>query len=141
RFEVIIGCWPKGGWCDAHDHGTAIGIVYSYGGEIEHFRYDLHDGSLDLVEHSTMKPHESYRLESGLIHSLMNVASDEPYIGLHIYSPPTADVRVFELKSGDIYHVADDAMAIIPKQKADAVRHEAGKFNFQNTVHAKLSPL
>src|ERR1700736_3612096 len=55
RYEVIIGCWPKGGWCDVHDHGDAIGIVYSYGGEIEHFRYQMHEGLLDLVEHSTMR--------------------------------------------------------------------------------------
>ena len=141
KYEVIIGSWPKGGWCDTHDHGKAIGIVYAYGGEIEHFRYELHDGFLDLVEHSTMKPNESYRLEQGLIHSLVNVSSDEPYIGLHIYSPPTSDVRVFDLKSGDIYHVTDDYPALIPKEDEKIVRHEKGQFRFQNSVHAKLSPV
>jgi cysteine dioxygenase len=139
NFEVIIGCWPKGGWCDAHDHGSAVGIVYAYGGEIEHFRYELHDGVLDLVEHETMRPNEAFRLEQGLIHSLVNVSSEEPYIGLHIYSPPTSDVRVFDLKTGDIYHVTDDYPALIPKEKENIVRHEKGKFKFQNSVHSKLS--
>lgn len=138
KFEVIIGCWPKGGWCDAHDHGDAVGIVYSYSGEIEHFRYQMHDGFLDLIEHGTMKKNESARLESGMIHSLQNISSDEPYIGLHIYSPPTSDVRVFDLKSGDIYHVTDDYPALIPTEEEKIVKHEKNKFVFQNSVHAKL---
>ncbi len=138
KFEVIIGCWPKGGWCDAHDHGDAVGIVYSYSGEIEHFRYQMHDGFLDLIEHGTMKKNESARLESGMIHSLQNISSDEPYIGLHIYSPPTSDVRVFDLKSGDIYHVTDDYPALIPTEEEKIVKHEKQKFVFQNSVHTKL---
>lgn len=139
RYEVIIGCWPKGGWCDAHDHGEAVGIVYSYGGGIEHFRYEMRDGLLDLVEHATMKTNECVRLEAGMIHSLQNVSSDEPYIGLHIYSPPTSDVRVFDLKTGDIYHVTDDYPALIPTDKEKIVKHEKGKFVFRNSVHAKMS--
>ena len=139
RVEVIIGCWPKGGWCDAHDHGEAVGIVYAYGGEIEHFRYEFHDDFLNLVEHETMKPNDSFRLEKGLIHSLVNVSSDEPYIGLHIYSPPTSGVRVFDLKSGDIYHVTDDYPALIPTESENIVRYEKGKFKFQNIVHAKIT--
>src|SRR5947209_2987343 len=59
RLEVIIGCWPRGGWCDAHDHGPAEGVVYAYCGEIEHFSYEFHDGMLDLVEHITMKPQQT----------------------------------------------------------------------------------
>ncbi|MEI8135527.1 MAG: cysteine dioxygenase family protein [bacterium] len=137
KLEVIIGTWPKGGWCDAHDHGTAEGIVYSYGGEIEHFRYEFQDGVLDLVEHERMRSNESLRLERGMIHSLQNVNSDEPYVGLHIYSPPTSDVRVFDLKTGDIYHVTDDYPALIPKESEKIVRHEKGSFTFKNSVHAK----
>jgi hypothetical protein len=139
RLEVIIGCWPRGGWCDIHDHGSAVGIVYAYSGEIEHFRYELHDNSLDLVEHETMKKNESFRLEQGLIHSLQNISSDEPYIGLHIYAPPTSDVRVFDLKTGDIYHVTDDYPALIPKEMEKIVKHEKGKFTFQNVLHKKIA--
>jgi predicted metal-dependent enzyme (double-stranded beta helix superfamily) len=138
ELEVIIGCWPRGGWCDAHDHGNAIGIVYAYGGEIEHFRYEFDGGVLDLVEHEKMKANESYRLEKGMIHSLQNMASDEPYIGLHIYAPPTSDVRVFDLKSGDIYHVTDDYPALIPKEQEKIVKHEKEMFTFKNSVRAKL---
>src|SRR5579872_3901675 len=139
NLEVIIGCWPRGGWCDAHDHGKAVGIVYAYGGEIDHFSYEFHDDILDLVEHEKMQANQSFRLEEGLIHSLQNVSSDEPYIGLHIYSPPTSDVRVFDLKTGDIYHVTDDYPALIPKEKEKIVRHEKRKFIFHNSVHAKVA--
>jgi len=138
RVEVIIGCWPQGGWCDAHDHGKAIGIVYAYSGEIEHYRYEYHDGILDLVEHEKMRANESFRLEEGLIHALHNTSSQEPYIGLHIYSPPTSDVRVFDLKTGDIYHVTDDYPALIPKEKEKIVKHEKNIFAYQNSVHAKV---
>src|SRR5512146_1649360 len=55
KYERIIGCWPQNGWCDAHDHGDAIGIVYSYGGEIEHFEYRMTDGCLELFEHITIR--------------------------------------------------------------------------------------
>lgn len=139
KYEVIIGCWPKGGWCDAHDHGNAVGIVQSYSGEIEHFRYEMKDGCLDLIEHSTMKNGECNRLEIGMIHSLQNISSDEPYIGLHIYSPPTSDVRVFDLKSGDIYHVTDDYPALIPTESENIIKHEKAKFRFQNRVHEKAA--
>jgi len=139
RLEVIIGCWPRGGWCDAHDHGDAVGVVFSYGGEIEHFRYELNEGVLDLIEQETMRADQCFRLEKGLIHSLQNISSDEPYIGLHIYSPPTSDVRVFDLKTGDIYHVTDDYPALIPKEKEKIVRHEKRKFIFHNSVHAKVA--
>ncbi|MDP4219590.1 MAG: cysteine dioxygenase family protein [Bacteroidota bacterium] len=139
RYEVIVGCWPKGGWCDVHDHGTAIGIVYAYSGEIEHFRYEMHDGILDLLERATMKAHECVRLESGMIHSLQNISSEEPYVGLHIYSPPTSDVRVFDLKTGDIYHVTDDYPALIPKESENIVKHEKDKFVFRNSVHSKVT--
>ncbi len=141
RFEVIIGAWPKGGWCDVHDHGDAVGIVFSYSGEIEHFRYELQDGSLDLVEHQTMKNSECVRLERGMIHSLQNVSSDEPYIGLHIYSPATSDVRVFDLKNGDIYHVTDDYPALIPDDNEKIVKHEKGQFKFQNKTRTKMSQI
>jgi hypothetical protein len=137
-LEVIIGCWPRGGWCDTHDHGPAEGIVYAYEGEIEHFRYELHDDVLDLVEHETMRKNESFRLEAGMIHSLQNISSDEPYIGLHIYIPPTSNVRVFDLKTGDIYHVTDDYPALIPDTTENVLQHEKGKFTFVNRVHAKV---
>lgn len=139
KYEVIIGCWPKGGWCDAHDHGKAVGVVQSYSGEIEHFQYELNNGSLDLVEHSTMKNGDCSRLESGMIHSLQNISSDEPYIGLHIYSPPTSDVRVFDLKTGDIYHVTDDYPALIPKESESIVKHEKAKFKFKNRVRENVA--
>jgi len=139
RLEVIIGCWPQGGWCDPHDHGNAVGIVFTYSGEIEHFRYEFNDGILDLIEQETMGPAQSFRLEKGLIHSLQNISSEEPFIGLHIYSPPTSDVRVFDLKTGDIYQVTDDYPALIPKHKENIVRHEKGKFTFQNSVRAKVA--
>ena len=137
KYEVIIGSWPKGGWCDAHDHGDAIGIVYAYDGEIEHFRYQLNNGCLDLVEHDTMRKNESARLEQGMIHSLQNINSDSPYIGLHIYAPPTSDVRVFDLKTGDIYHVTDDHAALIPNDPEKIVKHEKEKFTFRNSVRAQ----
>ena len=37
KYEMIIGCWPRNGWCDAHDHGDAEGVVYGCSGEVEHF--------------------------------------------------------------------------------------------------------
>jgi hypothetical protein len=137
-LEVIIGCWPHGGWCDTHDHGPAEGIVYSYEGEIEHFLYELHGEDLDLVEHGTMRKNQSTRLEAGMIHSLQNISSDAPYIGLHIYAPPTSNVRVFDLKTGDIYHVTDDYPALIPNSSENVIEHEKGKFKFQNKVHVKV---
>ena len=133
-FEVIIGCWPRNGWCDAHDHGDAIGIVHSYSGEIEHFEYKFNGNYLDLFEHSSIKTGESRRLEKGMIHALQNVSSDEPYVGLHIYVPPTKDVRVFDLHSGDIYHVTDDAAAIIPKDERWLRSVERNKFTYRNLV-------
>jgi hypothetical protein len=137
KYELIIGCWPRNGWCDAHDHGTAIGVVHSYSGEIEHFRYELHDNSLDLVEQCTISKGETARLDHSMIHALQNVSSDDPYVGLHLYAPPTSHVRVFDLRNGDIYHVTDESAALIPNDDRFIVRKEQGVFSYRNLVKTK----
>ncbi|HYM19802.1 MAG TPA: cysteine dioxygenase family protein [Candidatus Kapabacteria bacterium] len=137
EYEMIIGCWPRGGWCDVHDHGEAVGIVYSYGGEIEHFEYRLNDGCLELFEQTTIRSGDFKQLTAGMIHSLQNISSDAPYIGLHIYSPPTSDVRVFDVHKGDIYHVTDDAFAIIPKDERCIRAVEVKCFSYKNLVREK----
>lgn len=138
QYELIIGCWPRNGWCDAHDHGTAIGVVHSYAGSIEHFRYELNGTNLDLVEHSTIAKNETARLESGMIHSLQNVSSDDPYIGLHLYAPPTSHVRVFDLRNGDIYHVTDESAALIPNDERFIASKEEKVFTYRNLVKTKV---
>ena len=136
-YEVIIGCWPHNGWCDAHDHGTAIGVVHSYSGEIEHFDYRLVGDTLELYEQCTIRTGDSKRLNPHMIHALQNLSSEEPYIGLHVYVPPTKDVRVFDLRTGDIYHVTDDAMAIIPKDDRWIRSVERNCFSYRNLVKEK----
>jgi hypothetical protein len=138
KYELIIGCWPRNGWCDAHDHGNAIGVVHSYSGAIEHFRYELNGDSLDLVEQSTISKGETARLELSMIHALQNVSSDDPYIGLHLYVPPTSHVRVFDLRNGDIYHVTDESAALIPNDERFIARKEEKVFTYRNLVKTKV---
>lgn len=140
-FEVIIGCWPQNGWCDAHDHGDAIGLVYSCGGEVEHFDYRMVGDMLELYHQSTITGGQTMRLPAGMIHSLQNISSAEPYVGLHIYVPPTKDVRVFDTRNGDIYHVTDDAAAIIPSDESCIRSVERRCFTFKNLVrHPEVEP-
>ena len=134
EYEVIIGCWPKSGWCDVHDHGDAIGLVHSYGGEVEHFEYRFSDHTLELFHQTTLRSGDTKPLYAGMIHSLMNVNSEDPYIGLHLYVPPTKDVRVFDTRSGDVYHVTDDAFAIIPKDERCIRSVEKNCFTYKNLV-------
>ena len=54
-YEVIIGCWPRNGWCDAHDHGNAVGIVKSYGGVVVHLNYRFNGDTLELFGQSEIK--------------------------------------------------------------------------------------
>lgn len=134
KYEVIIGCWPRNGWCDAHDHGNAVGIVKSFGGNVVHLDYRMNGDTLELFHQCEIKSGEQARLPMGMIHALHNVSSDEPYIGLHIYSPPPTDVRVFDIKNGTIFHVANDAPAIIPEDPNDIIRVEEKCFTFINLV-------
>ncbi len=134
QYEVIIGCWPQNGWCDAHDHGEAIGLVYSCGGEVEHFDYRLNGDTLELYHQSTIKGGQIMRLPADMIHSLQNISSVEPYVGLHLYAPPTRDVRVFDTRNGDIYHITDDAAAVVPKEDSCIRSIERRCFTFKNLV-------
>jgi predicted metal-dependent enzyme (double-stranded beta helix superfamily) len=134
KYEVIIGTWPKGGWCDVHDHGNAEGVVYSYGGEVVHNEYRYENGSLELFHRSQISGGESARLYAGMIHSLHNISSDEPYVGLHIYSPPSTNVRVFDIKTGDIYHIADDAPSIVPSDKMECRKVDERCFTFKDLL-------
>jgi hypothetical protein len=114
KFEVMIGCWDKGNWCDAHDHGPSVGAVYGYAGEIEHTSYELHDGLLDATERCTITKDDLLPLGPGMIHSLTNPTGEGPFVGLHVYTPPTHDVRVFHLATGDVYRVTSDQGAWVP---------------------------
>lgn len=136
-YEVIIGCWPRNGWCDAHDHGDAVGIVKSFGGDVVHLDYRLNDGCLELYHQCEIKEGETARLPMGMIHALHNVSSDEPYVGLHIYSPPPKDVRVFDIKNGTIFHITNDAASIIPTDPNDILHVEEKCFTFKNLVREK----
>lgn len=137
NYELIIGCWPQNGWCDAHDHGRAEGVVIGYGGEIEHFDYRVNGDSLELFQKSTIKSGQHMRLPMGMIHSLQNIHSPEPYVGLHLYSPAATDVKVFDIKSGDIYHIVDDAEAVVPTDATQIREVERSAFTFRNMVTEK----
>lgn len=136
RYELIIGAWPRNGWCDPHDHGEAIGVVHGYSGEIEHFRYEMNGASLCLVEQSRLHKGATARLDHRMIHSLQNVSSDEPYVGLHLYAPPTSNVRVFDVRNGDVYYVTDESAALIPRDERFIVRKETKAFAYRNLVRA-----
>ena len=136
NFEVMIGCWTKGNWCDAHDHGDSIGVCWAYKGTIDHVSYELHGEYLDAVERCSIGKDDVVPLKLGLIHSLVNTSSDEPFVGLHIYSPPTKDVRVFDLKHGDIYHVHSDQGAWIPEDLENVKAIERAQFTFRNQTEA-----
>jgi uncharacterized RmlC-like cupin family protein len=131
-YEVMIGCWDKGNWCDAHDHGPSEGAVYAYQGTIEHASYEMQSGVLAVSERCTIGSGELLPLPIGMIHSLANNISDEPYVGLHIYSPPTKDVRVFHLSSGDIYHITNDHGAWVPSDPSKILKVERNAFAFRN---------
>jgi hypothetical protein len=134
KYEVIIGTWPKSGWCDAHDHGDATGVVRSYGGDVVHLEYRMNGDCLELFHQSEIKEGEQARLPMGMIHALHNVSSDEPYVGLHLYAPPPKDVRVFDIKNGTIFHIANDAASIIPTDPKDIISVEEKCFTFKNLV-------
>lgn len=134
KYEVIIGTWPKNGWCDAHDHGDAVGIVKSFGGDVVHLEYRMNGDCLELFCQSEIKDGEQARLAKGMIHALHNVSSDDPYVGLHLYSPPPVDVRVFDIKNGTIFHIANDAPSIIPTDPKDIIKVEEKCFSFKNLV-------
>lgn len=138
KYEMIIGCWPQNGWCDVHDHGAAEGVVYGCSGEIEHFDYRFNGDTLELYAQSTIKRGQTMRLPEGMIHSLQNIHSVEPYVGLHIYSPAATNVRVFDTRNGDIYHVTDDAASVVPTDPAQIRDIERAKFTFRNLVREQL---
>ncbi len=132
HFEVMIGCWDKGNWCDAHDHGPSVGAVYGYCGQIEHTSYSLTDGILETTERCTISESDLLPLGLGMIHSLTNPSNDQPFVGLHLYTPPTHDVRVFHLATGDIYHVTSDQGAWVPTDPKNIKHIEREAFSFRN---------
>jgi len=139
NVEVMIGAWKRGDWCAAHDHGPSIGVCYSYSGQIEHASYELSGKELHMVERCTISDNAFLPLDLGMIHSLCNTSSDEPYVGLHIYSPPTRDVRVFDIESGNIYHITDDHGAWVPEDPSKIRKVEEKVFTLKNSVEHAIT--
>jgi hypothetical protein len=131
RYEIMIGCWELGNWCAAHDHGVAEGVCYPYSGEIEHVDYQMNGTNLDLVERCNLTKGNLLELPKGMIHSLRNTSSTEPFIALHIYLPATYDVRVFDTRSGDIYHITDDQGAWVPEDPTKIRKVERASFTYR----------
>jgi hypothetical protein len=90
------------------------GLCYGYSGEVEHCRYAFNETEITIAERSYLRAGQFAELTAGMIHALANVRSEIPYVGLHIYTPATQNVRVFDLNKGDIYHVTDDHGAWVP---------------------------
>lgn len=111
RIEVMVARWRPGERCAPHDHGGSSGIVMAVQGTFDERRYAWHRGELGAAAELEHRPGSSFRFGPEVIHDM---AAADGGVTLHVYAPPPAGMRVFDLDRGDVLELGSDHGAWLP---------------------------
>lgn len=121
RGEVMLAGWQAAARCAPHDHGDACGLVIVLRGRFSETRYDCTSQGLVRRSTSVAETGAALPVANGLIHDLR---CDEEGATLHVYTPPIANMRVYDTATRTTWMVNGNAGAWIPRNRDDVVAQE-----------------
>ncbi|MBW0016673.1 MAG: methyltransferase domain-containing protein [Mycobacterium sp.] len=112
KVEIMLARWRPGHSCAPHDHGGAGGFVVTVEGTFHERRFGW-DGPRLVVSHSTMR-HQgtAIPITPEVIHDMR---AEDSGLTLHLYSPPPAGMRVFDLDRAEALELVGNYGAWIPQ--------------------------
>lgn len=111
RVEIMLARWRPGHRCAPHDHGGSSGIVIPVTGRFHERRFDWAGTQLAATEETTRQPAAAITISPDVIHDM---AAETDGITLHLYSPPPAGMRVFDMEYREALELVGDYGAWIP---------------------------
>lgn len=111
RVEIMLARWRPGHSCAPHDHGGSGGVVVALEGTFQERRFGW-DGTQLLVNESVTRGEgTAIAISPDVIHDM---AAETAGLTLHIYSPPPAGMRVFDLERDEALELVGNYGAWIP---------------------------
>lgn len=112
EVEIMLARWRPGQHCAPHDHGGAGGFVIPVAGDFHERRFGW-DGARLVVIESVLRPEgAAIPIASEDIHDMTAGAGG---LTLHLYSPPAASMRVFDLERSEALELVGNYGAWIPR--------------------------
>lgn len=117
----MLAGWQSGARCAPHDHGDACGLVVVLRGRFSETRYVRAAQGLVHRGTSNAETGSALPVANGLIHDLR---CDEAGATLHVYTPPIANMRVYDTAARITWVVNENAGAWIPRSRDHVVAQE-----------------
>lgn len=112
-YEVMMATWKKNQDCLPHSHGNSTGYVMMIEGQFIETEYHWHLEKIEkTINQRLYKPDDVIAIEGHEIHAMQSLK--DRGLTLHIYSPPIANMEVYDMKSETTYTVSDNCGAWIP---------------------------
>lgn len=126
RYEIMIMTWNPGDYSCVHDHGyTQWGAVQVFG-NVMHQTYSNSGERFRLGKKEILPYGSITKVNNALIHQMGNVTT-KPYLTLHMYGANeahetvTADMKVYELETGDIRKTSGGAFFNLKDEEAPKI--------------------
>jgi cysteine dioxygenase len=102
-YELVCLCWKPGQRTPIHDHhGSSCGLRVIEGTATE-IRYEQDADGVCRRSGQVEAPAGTVcASQDGDMHEIVNLATDEPLISLHCYSPPISKFHIFEEGSSEV---------------------------------------
>lgn len=112
KVEIMLARWRPGHGCAPHDHGGSGGVVIAVEGTFHERRFGW-DGP-QLVVDEDITRHQGTAIEIAPEH-IHDMTAEDTGLTLHLYSPPPASMRVFDLERSEALELVGNYGAWIPQ--------------------------
>lgn len=112
EVEIMLARWRPGQRCAPHDHGGSGGFVIPVEGTFQERLFSWDGPQLVVAEHAIRAQGAPIRIAPDDIHDM---AAGTCGLSLHVYSPPAASMRVFDLEHAEVLELVGDYGAWIPQ--------------------------
>ncbi|GLB84010.1 cysteine dioxygenase [Mycobacterium kiyosense] len=111
RVEIMLARWRPGHGCAPHDHGGSGGFVVPLTGRFHERRFGWRGTQLAVTEQISRDEGVPIPISPADIHDMTAEADG---LTLHLYSPPAAGMRVFDLDRAEVLELVGNYGAWIP---------------------------
>lgn len=111
QVEIMLARWRPGHGCAPHDHGGAGGFVIAIESTFDERRFGWEQTRLTVTEQLVRQQGTAIEISPEVIHDMSAPGGG---LSLHLYSPPPAGMRVFDLERAEVLELVGNYGAWIP---------------------------
>ncbi|ORA11022.1 methyltransferase domain-containing protein [Mycobacterium asiaticum] len=111
QVEIMLARWRPESSCAPHDHGGSKGFVIAVEGDFHERRFDWEETQLLVAERAIRREATTIPVSPEDIHDM---TAESGGLTLHLYSPPPAGMRVFDMERAEVLELVGDFGAWIP---------------------------